>query len=99
MWGGCGRPGENLGCPGPPQMNLAWEGPGSRELDSCGPTVCSPRPPGFTGPHLPHSASFPDVPGKGGGREAVGWAGSCLFSEFHWEDPETGAEGGREGRR
>ena len=21
----------------------------------------------------------------------VGWAGNCLFSEFHWDNPETGA--------
>ena len=55
--------------------------------------------PASRGPYLPHFASFPDLPGKGGGKEAAGWAGSCLFSEFHWEDPETGAGGGREGRR
>lgn len=77
--GGCGRPGENLGCPRPPQMNPAWEGPGSRELDSCDPTVCSPVCPASRGLHLTLFAWFPDLPGKGGGREAVGWAGSCLF--------------------
>lgn len=39
---------------------------------------------------------FPKLPGKGRRREVVGWAGNCLFLEFHWDNQKLG-QGGPDG--